>query len=64
MSHGCSKLLSASNAPTEKALPLDLRAPAPEVVEKTIVIFHDETTFQANDDQPTLWAEKGTGSRG
>lgn len=55
--------LSSSNAPTDeakKALPLDLRAPAPEVVEKTIVIFHDETTFQANDDQPTLWAEKGT----
>ena len=29
-------------------------------VDKTVVIFHDETTFQANDDQPTLWAEKGT----
>ena len=25
-----------------------------------MIIFHDETTFQANDDQPTLWAEKGT----
>ena len=25
-----------------------------------VVLFHDETTFQVNEDQPTLWAEKGT----
>ena len=23
-------------------------------------MFHDESTFQANEDQPTLWAKKGT----
>ena len=23
-------------------------------------MFHNETTFQANDDQSTVWAEKGT----
>jgi hypothetical protein len=28
------------------------------LVEKTVILFHDETTFMANDDQPTLWAEK------
>jgi len=27
---------------------------------KTVFIFHNESTFQANEDQPTLWAEKGT----
>ena len=55
--------LNGDNAPTEdakKALPGDIEPPRPEVKDKTVIIFHDETTFQANDDQPTLWAEKGT----
>ena len=55
--------LNEGNAPTEearKALPTDLDPPRPEVMSKTVFIFHDETTFQANDDQPTLWASKGT----
>ena len=55
--------LNANNAPTEDAklaLPSDLEMPPPRVMEKTVIIFHDESTFQANDDQPTLWAEKGT----
>ena len=54
--------LSSDNAPTEEAkqaLPSDLPGPTGDV-DKTVVIFHDETTFQANDDQPILWAEKGT----
>ena len=59
----CLGFLNPDNAPTEEAkiaLPSDLHAPPTEVIEKTIVLFHDETTFQANEDQPTLWAEKGT----
>ena len=55
--------LHESNAPTEeakKALPIDLDPPRPELMDKTVVLFHDESTFQANDDQPTLWAKKGT----
>lgn len=55
--------LNSNNAPTEdakKALPGDIESPRPELMEKTVILFHDETTFQANDDQPTLWAEKGT----
>ena len=51
------------NAPTEEAknaLPSDIRAPLPEVAEKTVVLFHDESTFQSNEDHSTLWAEKGT----
>lgn len=55
--------LNASNAPMEEAkmaLPTHLHTPEPDVVEKTIVLFNDETTFQANEDQPTLWTAKGT----
>ena len=55
--------LNESNAPTDdakKALPTDLDSPKPATLEKTVLIFHDETTFQANDYQPTLWASKGT----
>ena len=55
--------LNPDNAPTDEAknaLPSDLSPPSAEVIEKTVVLFHDETTFQANEDQPTLWAEKGT----
>ena len=55
--------LNESCAPTEEAknaLPADLHCPPPEVAEKTVVLFHDDSTFQANEDQPTLWAEKGT----
>lgn len=54
--------LNCNNAPTDEArnaLPSDLEAPDPSVVEKTIVLFH-ESTFQANDDQPTIWAQPGT----
>ena len=45
--------LNEDIAPTEearKALPTDLDPPRPEVLSKTVFIFHDETTFQANDD--------------
>lgn len=55
--------LNLDNAPTDEAknaLPSDLESPSSEVIDKTVIIFHDESTFQANDDQPTLWAEKGT----
>ena len=55
--------LNEHNAPTEEAknaLPADLECPRLEVLEKTVVLFHDESTFQANDDQPTLWATKGS----
>lgn len=49
--------LNPENAPTEearKALPTDLQALPAEVIKKTIILFHDESTFQVNDDQPTL----------
>ena len=55
--------LNTDNAPTgevKNALLFDLGPPPAEVIEKTVVLFHDETTFQANKDQPTLCAEKGT----
>ena len=55
--------LNPDNAPTDEAKnaqPSDLGPPPAEVIEKTVVLFHDETTFQANVNQPTHWAEKGT----
>ena len=55
--------LNESCAPTaeaKNALPSDIYGLPPECAEKTVVLFHDEFTFQSNEDQPTLWAEKGT----
>ena len=51
-----------SNAPTEditKHFPSDLEPLTPEQVEKNIVIFHDESTFQTNDDETWIWGQKG-----
>ena len=55
--------LNPNNTPTEEArdaLPSYIGTPNADVINKTIVLFHDQTTFQANEDQPTLWAAKGT----
>ena len=54
--------LNPDNAPTDEAknaLPSDLGPPPAEVIEKTVVLFHDETTFQANEDQRTFWLRRG-----
>ncbi len=55
--------LNQSNAPTEEAkqalCQFNLN-PQPSLVEKTVIIFHDESTFQCNDDETTFWGEKGT----
>jgi hypothetical protein len=53
--------LHFTNAPTEdamRALP-DVDAPTNERRLKTVVLFHDESTFMANEDQPTQWGMKG-----
>ena len=53
--------LNKMNAPTPEAaesLPTDLESPSEEQIAKTIVIFHDESTFQANDDQMKFWGVK------
>ena len=53
--------LNKHNAPTPEAvdsLPSYLECPSDEEVAKTVVIFHDESTFQANDDQTTFWGAK------
>ncbi len=55
--------LNQSNAPTEEAkaaLPMDLESPSSDTIDKTVIFFHDESTFQSNDDQSTFWGEKGT----
>ena len=53
--------LNKENAPTpeaKQALPPDLECPPDSVVEKTVVLFHDESTFQANDYERTQWGTK------
>ena len=55
--------LNSDNAPTEgakSALPDDLHCPEKAIVDKKVILFHDESTFQANEDQTTLWGTKGT----
>ena len=54
--------LHFTNAPTEEAalaLPQDIDPPPLERRNKTVVFFHNESTFQANDDQWLQWDLKG-----
>ena len=54
--------LNSENAPTPEAalsLPEDIDTPPAEQIAKTIVLFHDESTFQANDCERTQWGERG-----
>ena len=51
-------------APTpeaQRAFPNDAPLASSETREKAAVIFHDESTFNANDDQGTQWGVKGEG---
>ena len=51
-----------TNAPTESAklaIPTDIDPPTLEKRSKTVVFFHDESTFNANDDQNLKWGVKG-----
>ena len=55
--------LNHNNAPNDAAkaaLPNDLECPSQEVIDRTVIFFHDESTFQSNDDQGTFWGTKGT----
>ena len=55
--------LNSNDAPSKEAkaaLPADINTLSSDVIDKTVVLFHDETTFQANEDQTTVWAPKGT----
>ena len=54
--------LNESNALTEKAkkaLPSDLRGPPQEVADKTIILFHDESTFNQTKISPRCGLRKG-----
>ena len=53
--------MNKDNAPTPEAaacLPADLETPPANQIEKTIVIFHDESTFQSCDYERTQWGSK------
>ena len=50
--------LHPDQAPTPEAhlaFPCDVPLPSSKVREKIVVIFHDESTFNTNDDQSTQW---------
>ncbi len=53
--------LNKNNALTPeavKSLPTDLECPLDDKISKTVVLFHDESTFQENDDQTSYWGAK------
>ena len=50
--------LNKDNAPTSEAaqfLPDDLECPSSHQLERTVVLFHDESIFTANEDQKLQW---------
>ena len=51
--------ISKDDAPSEECKEKfpDLRSPTQEVVDKTVFIFHDESAFQANENQMSYWGE-------
>ena len=54
--------LHFDNAPTPdaiKAIPEDIEPPTADKRLKTVYLFHDETTFNSNDDQNLKWGIKG-----
>ena len=54
--------LNADNAQmddTKNTLSTDITSSSSNIIEKTVFLFHDETTFQANKNQPNVWAPKG-----
>ena len=51
-----------TEAPTEESalnFPDDIDPPTEERRSKTVFVFHDETTFNANEDQSMQWGFKG-----
>ena len=53
--------LNNENVPTPeavKSLPIDLETPSSDQINKTVVLFHDESTFQACDYERTQWGTK------
>ena len=54
--------LNSENSPTPEAalsLPKDIDTPPAEQIAKTIILFRDESTFQANDCERTQWGQTG-----
>ena len=49
-------------APTPEAanaFPKDVALPSTDQRNKTVIFFHDESTFNSNEDQRTQWGKKG-----
>ena len=55
--------ITKEEAPTEeckRGFPEDFELPTVDVIQKTIFIFHDESAYQANEDQVKYWGESGS----
>ena len=60
IAHGFINDDNALSEEAAKSLPNDLECPPADVVKKTVVIFHDESIFNANEDQQTQWGTPDT----
>ena len=49
--------LNHSNAPSEEQAALLPSIASPPDIDHTIIFFHDESTFSANDDERTMWSD-------
>ncbi len=56
--------LHASNAPSEEAAVLLPTVDVSPDHEKTIFWFHDESSYNANDDQTTMWKDERNQAKG
>ena len=55
------EFLHPSEAPTPEAtsaFPSPVPLPMSYIRDKTVVLFHDKSTFQANEDQTTMWGKR------
>ena len=50
--------LHESNAPNEEMASLFSKVTLPSDWENTIVWFHDESTYNSNDDESTMWKDE------
>ena len=49
----------APNAEAARAFPHDVALPSSSTREKTVFFFHNESTFQASENQPFQWGNRG-----
>ena len=51
--------LHPDEAPTPEVASASVPLPMSDICDNTVVLFHDESTFQANKNQTNIWGKKG-----